>query len=639
MKRRACLAAATLLATTTVLSACGGGDGGAGPGDANGIKLVDVTTEALGGEVAGGRSASDADGFNLGIGTGAAIADLDGDGRLDLVLVRDDDPRSDARGGPVIVYRNQGGLRFAADHQLDALFAGVAAHGVAASDLEGDGDVDLFIAAEGRDHLLVNDGRGGFSETAAAAGVTGPDDLGTSALFADVNGDGVDDLVVSSLQPSMATQVWNRLYLGRGDGSFEDATVGSGFDLPGATWTAAAADLDRDGRLDLYLANDQFFHDATDRYLVLDRIDAAGRPHYRDVAATVGVAERRASMGIAMRDVDGDGDDDLYVTNWGPSALYLAEGASYRRAEKAFGIDQHLVPNFGGDFEYVSWGARFLDLDRDCALELMVVHGAASIPVDEAAHRQLDDYLRQPAFGAPFALVSAEVGLPTRPRVSGQPLTGRGLISGDLDGDGDEDLVVTPFAESFRIYRNDSAPDGGVVRLRLTGTVSGPAAAGAVVRVRAGGKLQRVVAYAGGDVHSQGDGVLSVGLGAAALESIEITWPSGLRQEVQRQPGADGVTRVREPEWLQVTPRLPAPGAAAELHVDAVDGSGALLGAAGAARRVECVRSDGVPAPVVDRGDGSYAAVLTHPGVAGVVTLTVSIDGRVLGPRPRVWFR
>ena len=169
--------------------------------------------------------------------------------------------------------------------------------------------------------------------------------------------------------------------------------------------------------------------------------------------------------------------------------------------------------------------------------------------------------------------------------------------------------------------------------------MSGPAAAGAVVRVRAGGKLQRVVAYAGGDVHSQGDGVLSVGLGAAALESIEITWPSGLRQEVQRQPGADGVTRVREPEWLQVTPRLPAPGAAAELHVDAVDGSGALLGAAGAARRVECVRSDGVPAPVVDRGDGSYAAVLTHPGVAGVVTLTVSIDGRVLGPRPRVWFR
>ncbi len=205
MKRRACLAAATLLATTTVLSACGGGDGGAGPGDANGIKLVDVAAEALGGEVAGGRSASDADGFNLGIGTGAAIADLDGDGRLDLVLARDDDPRSDARGGPVIVYRNQGGLRFAADHQLDALFAGVAAHGVAASDPDGDGDVDLFIAAEGRDHLLVNDGRGGFSETAAAAGVTGPDDLGTSALFADVNGDGVDDLVVSSLQPSMAT--------------------------------------------------------------------------------------------------------------------------------------------------------------------------------------------------------------------------------------------------------------------------------------------------------------------------------------------------------------------------------------------------------------------------------------------------
>ena len=82
-----------------------------------------------------------------------------------------------------------------------------------------------------------------------------------------------------------------------------------------------------------------------------------------------------------------------------------------------------------------------------------------------------------------------------------------------------------------------------------------------------------------------------------------------------------------------------APGAAAELHVDAVDASGALLGATGVGRRVECVRSDGVPAPVVDRGDGSYAAVLTHPGVAGVVTLTVSIDGRVLGPRPRVWFR
>jgi hypothetical protein len=336
-------------------------------------------------------------------------------------------------------------------------------------------------------------------------------------------------------------------------------------------------------------------------------------------------------MGVALADVDGDTTPDLYLTDWGENELYLnpTPGGPVVEAQKELRLEARHDPASGTAL--ISWGARFLDLDRDGLLELFVVNGTVGEAFACEAWRQLDRYYRRPAASAPYQDVTALVGLPATASCDpSDPAAGRGVAIGDLDGDGDDDLVVAGFVETSRVYENATPPAHHRLRVRLRGTVSSPEAIGAVLRVDTAAGTQVRHLYAGGDTHSASDPVLEVGLGTeSTLLSVEVEWPSGRLQDITSSVIVDGQVTIVEPAWLTALPRVataaePAP----VLHY--LDTPG---------RTVTAVRSDGVPVVVSDLGDGRYQAPLPHPGSATTSVITLTVDGVTLRPRPRVTYR
>jgi len=627
----------------------------ADPDNPFGIRLTDVT-DTMPERYYGGRRAGDP----WGSGTGAAIADVDGDGDDDVVLARIDDPKSGRPGGPPALLVNGGGFgAFTESAAFRALLVGRRAHGVAAGDYDRDGDVDLFIACEGADVLLANDGSGSFADVTGAAGVGGPsDDVSMGAVWADLNGDGLLDLYVvahSATAPAASdARNANRIYVNRADGTFADVTAASGAGGDGSSHTALIADLDGDGNLEIYVANDQFAVDGViglpgsglDADAFYDRtgVDGSGTPSYADRAAEVGVDGPRSAMGVAMTDLDGDGLGDLYVSDWGANHVQVWRPGTgdYDTDLGVWELAARASPP--GDL-FVSWGVRFVDFDRDGWDEVYVVNGSISEPIGCDTHYQLDVLLRRPPDGASFVDISGAAGLPDAfacPAADDTPLEGRGVITGDLDGDGDDDVIVTPYVEAYRFYRNDTPQAGRHrARVRLRGTVSAPDPIGAVVRATLpGGRKLRRTLYGGGDTYSQSDRVLEVGLdGATSFESMRVEWPSGYVQTIA--PPVDAATaQIVEPEWLALSARVAAAAdPAPELRYAPVDAAGALLGAAGSGRTVTVTRSDGVSVTVIDDGAGAYTAALPHPGAARLTTLSIDVDGVALRPRLLVNYR
>jgi hypothetical protein len=352
----------------------------------------------------------------------------------------------------------------------------------------------------------------------------------------------------------------------------------------------------------------------------------------------------RSSMGIAMADIDHDGIDDLYVSDIGRNHVELWNpfGPSYVSDFGYYGLQARAMPS--GDF-LVSWGARFADLDRDGWLELFLINGYFGAPIPCYAQLQRDLYFR--STGGVYRDITVATGLPYGwdcPVAATAPNGGRGLVTGDLDGDGDDDFIIAPYTEAYRFYRNDtSSCERPAARVRLRGTVSSAEAVGAVlVAELMNGREIRRVQYAGGDTYSQSDRVLEVPLADSPTERAMVYWPSGLVQRVDPLPSFDsgGITLIEEPRWLTISARVvTASDPAPELVVRLFDDEGAWLGTSGAGRQVGVTRSDGVAVTVVDRGDGSYAANLPHVGTPGRVGVAVSVDGVMLRPRPTVAYR
>ena len=517
-------------------------------------------------------------------------------------------------------------------------------HGVALGDFDGDGDLDIFVAAKRRpDFLLRNDGHGHFTDVTAAAGVGGlADDDTAGAIWFDANNDGLLDLYVVSYteaSPPFPNDVArNRLFLNLGDGTFADVSAASGTDSDGASQVAAAFD-DGTGNLVLYVANDRFCLDGVpgtqplanlppDAWLQRDSIDDQGVPHFTDLAAAKGIIACRSSMGIGISDLDGDGKPDLLVTDIGKKSLYLSSstpGADPLAAAAAMGLSAELEPS---GYPYVTWGARFLDLDRDGLPEMMMVNGSLNRPLLCQDFHQLDLYLRVTAPGAMFSDITGAVGLPTTLgcAFADFPIAGRGLIVGDLDGDGDDDLVVAPWNEAFRIYRNDTPSGNHYVRLRLAGTVSAPDPVGArVVFQKEDATTVTAFRVAGGDTYSQSDSPIELGLGAQTFVAAVITWPSGAVTQTGPLP-IDQEVVVSEPEWLHLSARVAsASDPAPILTVRTMS-------------MPTATRSDGVPV-VFSAGDEVYFAPLPHPGVARRTVITVTIDGTTYPARPMVVYK
>lgn len=617
------------------------------------ITLVDVTT-LIGVELLGGRVQPDP----WGLGSGAAFGDVDGNGTLDVVIARCHSQSPAPPGGPAELLRNTGmGANYptlVADAAFSAMFTDRCAHGVALGDYDRDGDLDAFITMDGTDGLYQNDGTGTFTDVTTAAGVGGPaSDRNTGPVFADINADGQLDLLVPShtmtLPPASDPLNANRLYVNLGDGTFRDVSASSGFAADGSSQAIMVADLDNDGELEIYVANDRFAVNGANPNLELEpdayhdpvAFDDEGMPTYVDRTVDYNTDLPRSAMGLALADLDRDGYDDIYVSDWGFNHLQVWNNLAGEYDQVA---DQWNLA-FGRNpsaYNNVSWGARFLDLDRDGREELLFVNGYIADSPACQTFTQMDYYLRRHPTADVFGNITADTGIEwtfSCPPSGVYPITGRGAVIGDIDSDGDDDLIITPYIELFRFYRNDT-PDAGRhrVRVRPIGTVSAVDPAGAVLEVtRLDATVGRHTLYAGGDALGQSDRVLEVGVGAdTSVTAATLHWPSGYSQRIDLTVGfaLDDALEIVEPAWLTLSARVagsvdPAP----VLTYRPVDASGDFLGAAGSGRAVTATRSDGQPIAFVDAGDGTYTASMPHPGGARITVVAVTDDGMTLRPR------
>jgi hypothetical protein len=353
----------------------------------------------------------------------------------------------------------------------------------------------------------------------------------------------VDEFPKSSCSPTCELEPgerWrrgrNRLYLNRGDGSFADVSRASGADLGNASYLAAVVDLDGDPALEILVANDVDFS-PDDRDVILDRTDVhSGVPKF--APRIIDTDDRpHFTMGAAFRDLDGDGVLDIYLTDIEENRLLVGVTPDLVDEAARYGIEVGFAPGHGPASSLISWGARFTDLDRDGLPEIFVVNGYFRLEPHETerarAGVQQDALLRCPGPGLAFVDITASAGLPAEPAMDPSP-QGRSVVIGDLDLDGDDDFVVTPYGGTYQVLRNDTPRAGHFVRVRLRSNVTAPVPIGAVLEVvTLGGDRRRVALYAGGDVHSQSDDILEIGIGAAAaIERALVHWPSGRVQRI-----------------------------------------------------------------------------------------------------------
>lgn len=477
---------------------------------------------------------------------GVGLFDADGDGDPDLLHVRVPPPGSSTTGITNKLYRLEDG-GYADVSAASGLIEEGFGQGLAVGDTNNDGALEVYVTNYGADVYYRNDGKGRFTNGTKAAGIQG-DAWSTAAAFCDHDADGDQDLyVVHYLRydagkrctdpserpeycgPRSFNGTPDTLYRNRGDGTFEDVTRSAGIVLPqaGARATGlgiAFTDLTRDGRPDVFVAND-----AQANQLWVNK----GEGRFADEGIQRGVAldpsgRTEANMGVAVGDVNGDGALDLFVTHlWEENnRLYLGTtGPLYRDGTVASGLSQH-------DLERTGFGCGFFDFDHDGDEDLAVVNGAvrkrpvipggpAGFWSEYAEPNQLFENDGQ----ARFTLAEDKAG-PFAAEVE----VSRGLAFGDLDADGDVDLVLSNIDNRLRAYRND-APAAGTHWAFVRPMTHGRDALGAQVRVRAGGREMVRVALAAYSYGSSSDPRAHFGLGAAtSIDEITVLWPDGVRE-------------------------------------------------------------------------------------------------------------
>jgi len=485
-------------------------------------------------------------------GAGCVFFDYDGDGDLDIYLVngRYHPEFSHARGRSLAdklanaLYRNDGDGTFT--DVTDAAGVGDRGYGMAAvaADYDNDGDTDLFVTNYGRDTLLQNNGDGSFSDVTDDAGI-GDTRWTVGATFFDFDRDGLLDLYVGAYLlfdpdyryyfaadgfpgPLSYQGRQDTLYRNRGDGTFENVSRTAGIDNPdGRAMGIAACDIDGDGDEDIFVAND-----GMENYLWRNRGDG----HFENIALATGTAfgqngEATSAMGPEFGDFDLDGLVDLFVPDMGYGCLYRNTGKGWFEEKSAkFGVATVLG-------QYTSWSGNFLDIDNDGWLDIFVVNGDAHHLEPE------EDTLFLNLSGAGFEDISAKTGKALETK-----FVGRGSASGDFDNDGDLDLLVLNLNDRPRLLRNDLGKDNHWLELHLVGTTSNRDAIGARVRLTAGGHTQLRDVRTSSGYLSQSDPRLHFGLGSSAVvDRIEISWPSGAVQRLEKI-AADRLLTVTEPE-------------------------------------------------------------------------------------------
>jgi hypothetical protein len=493
------------------------------------------------------------------MGSGAAFLDVDNDGWQDIFLVNS--KNWPGRQGPAslpALYRNGGNGTFTDITRQAGLAIETYGLGVTAADYDNDGNVDIYITALGPNRLFRNLGGGKFADVTARAGVGDPG-FSTSAAWFDYDLDGRLDLFVANyVQWTIASDLYctldgrnksyctpesykgqsSTLYRNKGDGTFENVTAKSGLNDPNSKALGVALiDYNNDGRMDLFVAND-----TQPNRLYQNKGDGT----FTDVGMTAGVAFNeagvaRAGMGVDAADYDGSGRQGLIIGNFSNEmmALYSNEGTGLF-------IDDAPTSTIGkASLLTLTFACFFFDVDLDGLVDVFAANGHVSDDINTVQPKVT--YAQRPHLfrnlGAKkFEEVSTRLGPAFQ-----QAVVARGAAYGDIDNDGDLDLLITTSNGPARLLRNDGGNANRLLRVVTIGSAVNRNGIGARVRLTLGnGRTLWSMVKTGSSYLSQSELPLTFGLGSASsFEGIEVTWPGG---RVEKLPGgaADRVLTVQE---------------------------------------------------------------------------------------------
>jgi hypothetical protein len=482
------------------------------------------------------------------VGAGCAFLDYDNDGWMDVYFVNSGSADFFTPTTPLknALYRNNGDGTFTDVTDKAGVAGGKFGMGVAAADFDADGFVDLYVTNYGPNILYRNNGNGTFTDVTAKAGVAASG-WSTCATWFDFDNDGKLDLFVSgfvfydksqnplctdaTLQrryycvPRLFKPTPSRLFRNTGDGTFQDVSVESGIAAhPGKSFGVVATDVNNDGLMDLFVANDTM-----PNFLFVNK----GKGKFEEIGLAAGVAygesgRPRSGMGVDAADYDGDGWQDLFVANIDHEFFSL-----YHNDKDLVFTDQpgEIAPS---THLLSGWGLKFFDYDNDGDPDLFLVNGHPDDMIESRIPRvkHKEPLLLFENTGRNFKDVSVTSGA-----VFGKLFSGRGMAVGDFDNDGDADVLASNNGEPPLLLRNQGGNKNNWVGLNLVATKSNSAAVGAIITWQVGSVKRTRLRTGGGSYLSSHDPREILGVGAATkIDSIEIRWPSGATDRLTKVP-------------------------------------------------------------------------------------------------------
>ncbi len=485
------------------------------------------------------------------MGGGVVIFDYDDDGWEDLFFVDSGSLTDDARIARHRLYRNDQDGTFTDVTAESGIRATGYGMGACAADYDNDGRIDLYVTNFGPDTLYRNAGDGRFEDVTVSSGA-GADLWSSSCAFADVDNDGDVDLYVTRYldfsvennkycgqievriycDPNVYNGVSDVLYRNNQDGTFTDISRESGiYSTEGKGLGVVFADYDQDGNVDAYVANDLvpnfLFHNLGDGVFEETGLFAG--------VAVGGGGRPMSGMGTDMADMNGDGLPDVFVTNMDRETHNL-----YRNLGDGLFIEVTFESGVGeATLPYVGWGTAFLDYDNDADLDLAIANGAV---LDNVA------YFRDSTYPQRNLLLENDGKGAFRDTelVAGGAKVSRGLAVGDLDNDGDLDIVVANNGQPADLLRNESDTGHNALLVRLVGSESNRNGIGARLTLTAGDRTLVREVKAGSSYLGQNDLRAHFGLaGHPAADRLEIAWPGG-RVDVLSDIPANQIVTVRE---------------------------------------------------------------------------------------------
>ena len=500
------------------------------------------------------------------MGSGVALFDYDNDGRLDIFLVNgarlvDPTPKGTIpqKTGPQEwnrLYHQKSDGTFGDVTEKAGLQGTGYGMGVAVGDYDNDGFEDLYVTAYGGNKLYRNNGDGTFTDVTQKSGVGGGG-WSTSAAWVDLDGDGFLDLVVlryldwdfddvwcgehkegyrSYCHPDYFKPMSPLVFHNNGNGTFTDISAKAGLDKPCKGLGLAIADYDRDGHVDLFMANDSMVE-----FLYHNK----GNGTFEELGLVAEVAvdidgRTYAGMGADFADYNNDGWPDLVVTDLANQRYALYENhrdGSFSYASSAAGIAQMTLSHSG-------WGVRFLDYDNDGWKDLLIAqgHDLDTIELTHPNLRYREPMLLARNTGHGFVDVSAESG-----EVFTLPWVARGMAVGDLDNDGRLDAVINVNDGPAHVLHNETPTQNHWLLLQLVGHKSNRDAIGAEVTLVSASGMQSATVSTASSYLSSGDKRVHFGLGKERMaQRIEIRWPSGIRQTL-KDVAANQILKIDEP--------------------------------------------------------------------------------------------